>query len=250
MVYARKRKVYGRPQGKRAMRKRMPAKSTALAVAQKALKLAKRTVSSVEETKYYNLNIDTDVAGSASFAGSAFSYNLSDLSNFNVCFGTDGVTGNKAYFNYVRGQYEIHCDNVNNEEETTNTTVVIVRPKRNWDVLQTPVSQWVVVQNGMPYFDPRKVQVLYKRTHTITMGGVQPGTAGESIAKGQFFIPMKRSIRFATQGATGQVQTYPADTQDFLYMLVFTDNSAIDTESPRMNGHLLACWRDADINHT
>ena len=251
MVYARKRKSYGR-KGKRTMRKRMSRKSSALTVAKKALSLARKTMMSSTETKYYGLNIDTDVAGSSSFLTSAFAYNLSDPNNYTQnLFGSDGVTGNKAYLKYIRGNWEYHMDNLNNEEETVNVTVVIWRPRSDFDQQFAVAggSRIVAVANGIPYFDPRKVQVLYYKHTTRTMGGTSPGTAGESIATGKFFIPVNRLIRFINQGSTGEMLSAPSSFQDQIWLTVYTDNSAIDTESPRMNAFVMSCWRDTDTNH-
>lgn len=248
MVYVNKRKSYGGRKStmrKRVYRKR---KSSALSVAKRALSLAKKTMMASTETKYLSAQMDTDIAGTAGLWGSATSLQLTDLSVFSPVFNTDGITGNKAYCKYIRGRWEIHMDNLNNEEETVNLTVAVVKARSDFDSLLS-ASDVVAVNNGIPFFNPRLVKLCYYKHWTRTMGGTSPGTAGESIAKGQFFIPVNKMFRFSTQGGTGQQTSQPSSQQDRYFFVVFTDNTAADTENPRMNAHFLTCYRDTDVNH-
>lgn len=233
---------------KRSYRKK-PAKRNALAIANKALSLAKKTMMSSTETKYLSRTDDTDLAGSAALFGAAYAFDATDVGTFTARFGTDSVTGNKSYLKYIKGYWDCHMDNVNNEEETVNLTLVVWRPRADFDTLQSVETQVCYSSNGQPFFNPRVVKVLHKKYFTLTMGGTSPGTAGESRKFGQFYIPINRMIRWAVNGAVGASVNPPASFQDRIYISWYTDNSAVDTESPRLNMHTLACYRDVDLNH-
>lgn len=249
MVYARKKKSYGTRRVKRTMRKRVYGKSSALTVAKQALTIAKKTMMSATETKYLSRVDDTDLAGVGALYDAAYSFQVTDLSGFSPIFGTDGVTGNKSLLKYIKAYWEVHMDNINNEEETVNLTLVVWKPRADFDQLSSSTTPVVYTANGQPFFNPRLVKVLHKRYFTLTMGGTSPGTAGESRKYGQFYIPVNKMIRYSPQGLTGQQTGIPSSNQDRIYISWYTDNSATDTESPRLNMHTMTCYRDTDVNH-
>lgn len=248
-MFRRNYKKKATPKRRLRMRRRVRGQGRALAVANRALALAKRTMMSTSETKYLSRVDDTDLAGVGALFDAAYSFQVTDLSGLTPRFGTDGVTGNKTFLKYIKAYWEVHMDNVNNEEETVNLTLLVWKPRADFDNLSTTTTPIVYTANGQPFMNPRLVQVLHKRYFTLTMGGTSPGTAGESRRFGQFYIPVNKMIRHETQGLTGQVVSAPASFQDRYYVSWYTDNTATDTESPRLNMHTIACYRDVDLNH-
>lgn len=246
MVYANKRKSYSRKNTK--PRRKNRTKRSAMSIAKRALTLAKKTSAATTETKYLALPLQQDIANTTNTWLSSLWVELTNIAAPQApCFGTDAPTGNKSFLKYIKGFWEIHSDNVNNEEETINYTVSIVRPRKNWDGLSA--TNPCEVYQGQVFWDPRRMEVLYQKHFTLTMGGTSPGTAGESRKYGRFFLPVNRMIRYTTQGVTGRQSGVPADDQSRIYMTVHTDNTSVDTESGRFNGHVLSCYLDSDVNH-
>lgn len=246
MVYANKRKSYSRKSMK--PRKKYRTKRTAMSIAKRALTLAKRTYGATTEVKYMALPLQQDIANTVNTWQSSLYAELTNLASPNVpIFGTDGPIGNKTFLKYIKGTWEIHSDNIQSEEETINYTVSVVRPRKDWD-LSTSQDPCQVYQ-GQVFWDPRRIEVLYQKHFTLTMGGTSPGTAGESRRYGRFFIPVNRMLRFSTWGATGRQTGTPVDQQQRIYMVVHTDNTSVDLESGRLNAHIISAYLDADVNH-
>lgn len=251
MVYARKRSTK-RTYRRRSVRKSMRSKRSALGVAKKALKLASQVANASTEIKYLSYSTQSDVAGSGDFLNSAVSRELTFTGGTTPLFMSDGLTGDKAFCKYVKGTWEIHMDNTNNEEETCNFTVAVVKFKQDADqtLFSGTLSNHVSVIQGQTYFDPRMIKVLYYKHFTLTMGGTSPGTSGQMLKKGRFYIPVNKMIRLSQEGVAGQqTSSVPMSAQDKIFFLVYTDNTALDTENPRINYRTLSVYRDNDINY-
>lgn len=234
--------------GKRkVVRKR--ASTSALAVAKKALKLAGNLAKTTQETKYLSYSSAGDLNNNgAGWWGSAVYKQLTDTGSTTPLFNSDPLTGNKAYLKGAKVTWEIHMDNANNEEETCNFTVACVRPRADADNLT--LSDHVSTIQGQTYFDPRIFKILYYKHFTRTMGGTSPGTAGEMLRHGSFYVPINKMVRFMNEGAAGaQSATQPSSWQDRVYFLVFTDNTSVDTESPRINYRTMLIAKDVDANN-
>lgn len=247
MAYKRTRKVAIK---KRMLkRRRSYKKSSAMAVAKSALRRVKALTASTQETKFLSYNLAADLVNNGSGYGSAIFHELTSLNGKTALFNSDPVTGNKVYMKGVKGTWEIHMDNVNNEEETCNFTVAVIQPKSEADSLQW--ASHISTIQGQTYFDPRIFKIHYYKHFTRTMGGTSPGTAGEMLRWGKFYVPMNKLVRFVSEGVSG-AQTggdaYPSSVQDRYFFCVFTDNTAVDTESPRINFRTMTICRDADVN--
>lgn len=252
MVYARKRSTK-RTYRRRSVRKSMRSKGSALGVAKKALKLASQVANATTEIKYLSYSSTSDVAGTGGFLNSAIARELTDTQGTTALFMADGLTGNKAFLKYLKGTWEIHMDSpVNNEEESCNFSVAVVKFKQDADLISVSgtASNHVSVIQGQTYFDPRMIKVLYYKHFTLTMGGTSPGTSGQMLKKGQFYIPVNKMIRLTQEGVAGQ-QTLSStmSLQDRYYFLVYTDNTSADLENPRINFRTLSVFRDNDINY-
>lgn len=236
------------------MRKRMQRKPNALAVAKRALKLAGQVANGTVETKYLSYSETSDLVNNAQpFWGSAIGRELTSLNGTTPLWNASYLTGNKAYFKGVKGTWEIHMDSLQNEEETVNFTVAVIQPKSDADRIfnasGVSATSHISTIQGQTYFDPRYFKIHYYRHFTRTMGGVQPGTAGESLAKGSFYIPINKMVRLSNEGATGsQSSGSPVSTQDRMYFFVSTDNSSVDLENPRINYRTLLIAKDVDFN--
>lgn len=226
-------------------------------LAKRAFVMAKRLTNAVEETKYYSYPVQTEVTATGT-SGIQY-WDLTNMSNYTNLFndtngslvgnGT-GVVGNKYYDRYIKGKWEIHMDNVNNEEETVNFTVAVVSFKSDADstVFNQNVQNALITHssrsNGQCYFDPRFIKVHYYKHFARTMGGTSPGTAGESLRWGSFKILRNKMIR--TLRPSQLSASSPVSLQDQLYFCVCTDNTSADLENPRMNAHFLRCIKDND----
>lgn len=229
--------------------------STGLALARRALKVATQVANASTETKYFSLQSLADLAGSGGFLSDAYNLELTNTAGYTPIFGTDHLHGNKAFLKYIKGTWDIHMDNVNNEEETVNFTVAVVKLRQDVDASlflaagAPALSSHVSSIQGQAYYDPRFFKVCYYKHFTLTMGGTSPGTAGECRRYGKFFIPVRKMIRFTRAAHVGdQNNTYPASAQDRYWFVVHTDNSSADTESPRMNARFMTVYRDSDTN--
>lgn len=266
MAYGRRRR-YRRKYGRRMRGRRT-------SMAKKAFRLAKRIANHTEETKYFRRSLDTDLVsgGGAGIVGGGIGsvkyaalVELTDLSAYSNAFpgvygGLNQATqGNKIYFKRATAKWEIHMDNTNNEEETCNFTVAVVSVKRDLDgaiVAYSDDANWnsknailgalndvtTSPADGQVIFDPRFVKVHYYRHFTRTMGGTSPGTAGESTRYGRFKIPINKMMRY------NRTQGIPCEEQERLFFAVFTDNSSLDTENPRMNATFFATIKDTDVS--
>lgn len=230
---------------------------SALAVAKQALNLAKQSHNATVETKYlsFNANSDVTITGASAYGSAAINTQLVSASTFTPLFGAGYLSGNKSFLKYIKGTWEIHMDNVNNEEETVNFTVAVVRPKSDFDNTISSSAHISTLQ-GQTYYDPRIWKVLYYKHFTLTMGGTSPGTAGESRKYGSFYIPVNKMIRWDPQnydllggGDTVRAGGNPMSYQDQIRFLVHTDNTTVDTEAPRINYRIMAVYKDNDLQN-
>lgn len=235
------------------MRKRVSSKSNALTIAKKALKLVTQTTKATVETKYLSFNDALDLVNNAVTAwGSCLAREITSLAGTTPLFNSDPITGNKVYLKGVKGLWEIHMDNINNEEETCNFTVAVVSARQDADtiVANGNVSSHVSTIQGQTFFDPRYFRIHYYKHFTRTMGGTSPGTAGEMLKHGKFYIPINKMVRLTSEGTTGsQTNSSPVSFNDRMWFVVFTDNTAADTESPRINYRTMLIAKDVDINN-
>lgn len=230
----------------------MRSKRSAIGVAKKALKLASQVANASTEIKYLSYSEQADVAGSSNYLNSAIARELTNTTGTTPLFMSDGLTGNKAFLKYLKGTWEIHMDNTNNEEETVNFTVAVVKFKQDADqtVYAGTITNHLSVVQGQTYFDPRFFKVVYYKHFTLTMGGTSPGTSGQMLKKGRFYIPVNKMIRLSQEGVAGQqTSSTTMSAQDRFYFLVYTDNTSLDTENPRINYRTLSVFRDNDINY-
>lgn len=229
-------------------------KQGALAVAKKALRLAAQATNATVETKYLSYATAQDVYSGA--AGSAYGSPAVSVQmvrcDWSPLFGAGYLSGNKSFLKYIKGTWECHMDNVNNEEETINFTIAVVRPRADFDNTASSSSHISVIQ-GQTYYDPRIYKILYYKHFTLTMGGTSPGTAGESRKYGHFYIPVNKMIRWDPQsydtiGADAiRVVGSPMSNQDTIRFFVHTDNTQADLENPRINLRLMAVYKDNDL---
>lgn len=245
MAYGRKPKSTGK--GRMYRKKRVYRKSSAIGVAKKALKLATKVANASTETKYLSYAVQTDLAGSGGTFNDAFNRQLTSTAGTTVLFNSDPLQGNKSYLKYIKGTWEIHMDNVNNEEETVNFTVAVIKFRQDADNMTS--TNHVSTIQGQAYYDPRYCKLLYYKHFCLTGGGVQPAVTGPWVKTGHFYIPVKKMIRWANEGgAGGQTSTTPMSEQDKIYFIVHTDNTSADLENPRMNLRTLSVYLDNDIN--
>lgn len=243
--YGKRRKSASRR--KMYRKKRVWRKSGALGVAKKALKLASQVANAATEIKYLSWNVATDLAGTGGGFNDAYNRQLTSTTGTTPLFNSDPLQGNKSFLKYIKGTWEIHMDNVNNEEETVNFTVAVIKFRQDADSMVS--SNHVSTIQGQAYYDPRYCKVLYYKHFCLTGGGVQPAAVGPWVKTGRFYIPVNKMIRWANEGGTGgQTNTQPISEQDKLYLIVHTDNTSTDLENPRMNIRTLSVFRDGDIN--
>lgn len=240
-----RRRYPRKPKAKGGVRKR----STALTMAKKALRQVKQLASSTQETKFLSYASQADLVNNGAGYGCALLRELTSTAGTTPLFNSDPVTGNKAYFKGAKVTWEIHMDNLNNEEETCNFTVAVIKPKSEADGLNY-LNDHVSVIQGQTYFDPRMFSIVYYKHFTLTMGGTSPGTAGEMLKSGSFYVPMNKLVRFTSQGVAGSISSTPSSVQDKYFFVVYTDNVATDgLESPRINYRSMLIVRDVDANN-
>lgn len=248
-------RTYGKRKATKGRRTRTGRKKTtsALVVAKQALRLAKSNAAAATETKFLSYAQQADVInnGVGNFGNAAISRQLTNLSGTTALFNSDPITGNKAYLKGHKITWEIHMDNLNNEEETVNFTVAVVSLKKQSDdmIQNTTTNEHVSTIQGQTYYDPRYFKIHYYKHFTRTMGGTSPGTAGESTKTGSCYIRVNKMIRWTQEGVSGaQTTSGPLSFQDRLYFLVHTDNTSADSENPRINYRVMSIYRDVDLN--
>lgn len=225
-------------------------KSSAMVVAKKALQLAKQNANASTETKYLATTKDQDLVNLAqTFCNGTAMYEALINAAHTPLYNCGYLNGNKSYCKYIKGYYEIHADNVNSEEETVNYTVMVVKFKSDIDISSsTSLSEYFFKSQGQVWADPRNVKVLYCRRHITSGFGSPDAPSGNPWVKGQYFIPVRKMIRWTGQNDAGVRTTgVPMSFQDQHWLLVWTDNASTDLESPRINSTLVACYRDDDI---
>lgn len=256
-------RFYGAQKGKksfskrRAFRRRGVSKfnytakrGNVLSIAKKALALAKQTANASTETKYLATTKDQDLVNLAqAFCNGTAMYEALINAAHTPLYNCGYLNGNKSYCKYIKGYYEIHADNVNAEEETVNYTVMVVKFKSDIDISSSAnLSEYFFKSQGQVWADPRNVKVLYCRRHITSGFGNADSPSGNPWVKGQYFIPVRKMIRWTGQNDAGVRTTgVPMSFQDQHWLLVWTDNASTDLESPRINSTLVACYRDDDI---
>lgn len=247
MVLYRRRRIprKGRKTMKRRLYKR---KSSALGVAKKALKVATQVAKGATETKYLSYSSVSDVAGTGGAMNSAIIRDCTSTVGTTTLFDSDPLSGNKAFLKYIKGTWAI---DMANEEEAVNFTVVAFKLRADCEGIGSAMSNHVSTIQGQAYFDPRFIKVLYYKHFAMYPGGSlnTDRSGGTAIRTGHFFIPVNKMIRFTDQGVSGaQTDDYTLSYQDRVYFAVYTDNTSVDTENPRINFRILSCWRGTDIN--
>lgn len=247
MVYTRRKQAL-RPKKKMMKRKVVRKTSSALTVAKRALKVATQVAKGATETKYLSYSLTSDIAGTGGALNSAILRDLTSTVSTTPLFDSDPLSGNKAFLKYVKGTWEI---DMANEEECVNFTVAVFKLKSDMEGIGTNMTNHVSTIQGQAYFDPRFIKVLYYKHFAMYPGGSlnTDRSGGTAVRTGSFFIPVNKMIRFTDQGASGQQNDdYTLSYQDRVYFAVYTDNTSIDTENPRINLRTLSCWRGTDIN--
>lgn len=191
-------------------------------------------------TKYFAMAGDTDVASQTNIA------NLIDVSNWSPIFDSAPIEGDKFFHRYMEIIWEAHCDNLNNEEETTNHTILVVQPTRNMETGSYPTGADIFTTNGQARVNPQRWKTIYRKHFVLTMGGTSPGTAGESAKSGKIFIRTNRNM-VRTPGF-GNSPGLPNDSSSRYFLLWVTDNTSADTENPRMNWSVIHSILDNDNN--
>lgn len=220
---------------------------SALAVARRALKLAKVATESSSEVKYFTTYTDSTISqpltvGNYSLA--AHAQPLVAMSGWNEMFNCGPLRGNKAYLKWLKGDWSI---NMNDEEEAINFTVAVIKKKADCDF--TDLTSFIDFRNGVAFYDPRHIKVCYYKQFELYPGGSLGGDrSGTVIKQGKFFLPVNKMIRFVTQGSTGTQTSEPQSFQDQYFFLVHTNNQSVDLENPKLSLNLMAAWRDTDIN--
>lgn len=227
-------------------------KANALTVAKQALKLAKRTSFATTVEKYFTRVYDQDIAQTALVS------DISSISNYTQIFApagstttNSGIIGNSFFLKSFKLFFDFHMDNANNEEETCNFSVAIVKPTKHFDegISGTVVENalWYNTGAGQVVFDKRYLTVVRQKYFSLTMGGTSPGTAGESRKYFTWNIPVNKMVTKINSRMTGGTSwTSPASLQDRYYIVVVSDNTTADTENPRMNCTVLMTIRDQD----
>lgn len=248
MVLRYRRKPTLRPRRKLMKRKPMMRKTSgALTVAKRALRIASQVVNSSTETKYLSWSTVSDVSNNgAGIWGAAIWRDLTDTTGTIPLYNADGLFGNKAFLKYVKGTWQI---NMNNEEEAVNFTVAVIKFKTDADYV-THNSHVSTIQ-GQTYFDPRIFKVLYYKNFSMYPGGSlnTDRSGGTCVRTGHFYIPINKMVRLLQEGVAGeQTTSTPLSAQDRYFFVVYTDNSTIDLESPRINCRTVTVYRDNDQN--
>lgn len=251
---------YGRRRLTRKFGRRMSARRPSLA--KKAYRLAKRIAAHSEETKFFRRGVAADVNNGAVSKFAIFEQLTATTNNDTVLFSNDysakgeKILGNKYFHKRTQVRWEIHMDNINNEEETCNFTVAVIQPKKDADTeIQTAnneaaaMSKFTDVYQGQAFFDTRFVKIHYYKHFTLTMGGTAPGTSGEMLKKGIFKKSLNKMMRRWYDTSFDSTLGVPIDYQSRLYFVVLTDNAAIDTESPRINYSVVNTIKDTDLRN-
>lgn len=214
--------------------------------ADSAVKALARKVSRLERSthipKYFRQQVQSDVAGNLLL------FRLNDPSQWTSIFNSSALSGKRAIHKYMDINWEIHCDSANNEEETTNHTLIVCQPSK-WndstavDASNLGTADYYVYQ-GQARMNPLRWKVLYRKHFTITMGGTAPGTAGESRKYGRMLLRTNKLLfNTGSSGLSGQTLE---KNQDRIFFLWFTDNTTADTESPRINASVVHRVDDDD----
>lgn len=236
-------------------------------LAKKAFRLARRIAKHSEETKYCRIGLAADIAAPVVPTADnklALLHSMSNITNgYSWLFKQDpagsaysSLVGNKYFHKATSLKWDIHLDNINNEEETCNFTVAVVSFKGQAD--QTiamhgeahAINYHTDVYQGQAFFDPRYLKIHYYKYFTLTMGGVSPGTGSPASRRyGSAKIKinkMCRRINNAENTSIG-VEGQPTNYQDRLYFVVATDNNGVDLESPRINYSVVHTIKETDL---
>lgn len=220
---------------------------SALAVARRALKLAKVATESASEVKYFTYQTDTNISQpltTGNYGLAAHAQHLCVTSGWSEMFSCGPLRGNKAYLKWIKGAWSI---NMHDEEEACNFTVAVIKKKADTDY--TDISRFIDTRNGVAFYDPRHLKVCYYKQFELYPGGSLGGDrSGTVIKNGKFYLPINKMIRFDTQGSTGTQTSEPQSYQDQYFFLVHTNNQSVDLENPKLSLNLMAAWRDTDIN--
>lgn len=233
---------------RRTIRKRT-AKTSAMVVAKRALRLASVATKSTSEVKHFsyydsNLNLTNSLVAN-NYGYAAYAVKLTTTGpSWEELFDCGPLRGNKAYLKYLTGNWSI---NMYDEEDAVNFTVAVIKKKADMD--GADMTSAIELRAGQALYDFRRIKVLYYKKFQIYPGGSLGGDrSGTVIKQGKFFIPVNKMIRFQDQGSTGQQHSEPMSNQDQYFFLVHTDNVGVDLEHPKLTVNLRSCWRDTDIN--
>lgn len=250
-AFSRSKRSYRKRPFRRSA-KRYTRKSGAYSLARKALSLARKTKDATVVRKYFTRVYDQDVAQTALVS------DVTSIANYTQIFApagsstnNSGIVGNHFTMKRLKFFFDFHMDNANNEEETCNFTVALVAPTKHFDEAISgsivEAGLWYNTGAGQCVFDTRYLRVLRQKYFSLTMGGTSPGTAGESRKYFKWNLPWNKKVVKINSRMIGATSfTTPASVQDRIYLVVISDNTTVDTESPRMNATVLMEIEDQD----
>lgn len=220
------------------MRKRPTYRRKPVTTIAKLARAVQALKSGVVTTKYFYQSGAQDLAGQNNIAP------LMSTNNWSPVFDSTPIEGDTALHKYMELIYDVHCDNTNNEEETTNHTILLCSPTRNNTVNGNSYPSGtsdIYTFQGQARLNPQKWKTLYRKHFTITMGGTSPGTAGESRKYGRIFLKTNKKL-YLSAGGTGA----PGSVENRIFFLWITDNASGDLENPRLNWSVMHCVQDGD----
>lgn len=176
------------------------------------------------------------------------------------CLGTDNedLLDDKVKLLKLSSHINISLENVNNEEETTNFSVFLVSLKDNGGSMIDPANGFLAMTSGSDYYQYSGWTFLNKDKFTIhhykhfqltNYGSALSASAAQNKYGTNIDFDWKTPVNSIIKpnapgaGATAgswKSNGYQADPSQNYYLLIFNDNSSVDTEYPLVK-HLTIC---------
>lgn len=241
--YYRRRRFNRRTPGKRFL---VSKKTTTMAKVVRDLRMLKRkTKHAVVEQTYR----DTILGGAADVASPYIAYCLTRYSNWELLFPSVPTTltnsRSTCYVKRMTINALVSHDSLNNEEEQVKYTLAIVQLKDAagqpaLDAFGQPtltVGEDYAVNDGFAFLNKRKFKILYYKSFVLTGGEGADMQADRSLR--HFKISLKPKTKVENPDGSWKTLSSSPDPSDNLYMILFSNNSVADLESPRLSGNFL-----------
>lgn len=221
-------------------------KSTAFARLKKDVRMLKRkTKVAVQEAEYK----DNILGSGADVVSPYIGYCLTQYSNWSHMWPstTSALVSSKSKMTLKKMLLNslVTLDNVNNEEGEIKFTYVVLQGKDTFtpvlDAFGAPVltgGQHYTIQDGFAYINKNYFKILQYKTFVLTGGD------GADLQADRSSIVLRTRLypKFTVENPDGSWNTLitSPDPSDNIYVVLFNNNSAADTESPRWTGTMIA----------